>query len=41
LVFVLKSLIPIFAVLLALQGLAQLIRSGLVLAGRGEGAPER
>ncbi|MGZ9086529.1 MAG: TRAP transporter small permease subunit [Rhodoplanes sp.] len=33
LVFVLKSLIPLFAILLALQGLAQLIRSALVLAG--------
>ncbi|MGZ8300842.1 MAG: TRAP transporter small permease subunit [Rhodoplanes sp.] len=33
LVFLLKSLIPLFAVLLALQGLAQLIRSALVLAG--------
>ncbi len=41
LVFALKSLIPLFAVLLALQGLAQLIRSGLVLAGPGEGAAER
>ncbi|MEZ5889897.1 MAG: TRAP transporter small permease subunit [Xanthobacteraceae bacterium] len=39
LVFVLKSLIPLFAVLLALQGLAQLIRSVLVLAAlRGDGA---
>lgn len=33
LVFLLKSLIPLFAILLALQGLAQLIRSALVLAG--------
>ena len=33
LVFVLKTLIPLFAILLALQGLAQLIRSALVLAG--------
>ncbi|MGA8292160.1 MAG: TRAP transporter small permease subunit [Rhodoplanes sp.] len=39
LVFVLKSLIPLFAILLAVQGLAQLIRSVLVLAGtRGDGA---
>lgn len=36
LVFVLKSLIPLFAALLALQGVAQLIRSVLVLAGMRE-----
>jgi TRAP-type mannitol/chloroaromatic compound transport system permease small subunit len=41
LVFVLKSLIPLFAILLALQGMAQLIRSALVLAGRGGGAAKR
>ena len=40
LVFALKSLIPLFAILLALQGMAQLIRSALVLAGRGGGAAE-
>lgn len=34
LVFMLKALIPLFAVLLALQGIAQLIRAALVLAGR-------
>jgi TRAP-type mannitol/chloroaromatic compound transport system permease small subunit len=32
LVFVLKTLIPVFAVLMALQGLAQAIRAGAVLA---------
>jgi TRAP-type mannitol/chloroaromatic compound transport system permease small subunit len=41
LVFALKSLIPLFAILLALQGMAQLIRSALVLAGRGGDAAER
>jgi len=40
-VFVLKSLIPLFAALLALQGIAQLIRSVLVLAGMREGGAER
>jgi len=38
LVFVLKTLIPLFALLLALQGVAQAIRAGLVL-GRGASAP--
>src|SRR5215813_8474890 len=33
LVFLLKTLIPLFAALLALQGLAQAVRAGLVLAG--------
>jgi TRAP-type mannitol/chloroaromatic compound transport system permease small subunit len=32
LVFVLKTLIPVFAVLMALQGLAQAIRAAAVLA---------
>ena len=36
LVFVLKTLIPAFALLLALQGLSQVIRAALVLVGRGE-----
>jgi len=36
LVFVLKALIPAFALLLALQGVSQLIRAALVLVGRGE-----
>lgn len=36
LVFVLKSLIPTFALLLALQGVSQVIRAVLVLVGRGE-----
>ena len=34
LVFLLKTLIPAFAVLLGLQGIAQAIRASLVLAGR-------
>lgn len=37
-VYLLKALIPLFAVLLALQGVAQLIRAALVLAG-GEASP--
>lgn len=42
LVFVLKALIPLFAGLLALQGIAQLIRAALVLAGdRSAPAAER
>lgn len=36
LVFVLKTLIPAFALLLALQGVSQLIRAALVVLGRGE-----
>ncbi len=32
-VFLLKTLIPLFAALLALQGIAQALRAGLVLAG--------
>lgn len=36
LVFVLKSLIPAFALLLALQGVSQVIRAALVLVGRRE-----
>ncbi|NVO14268.1 MAG: TRAP transporter small permease subunit [Rhodoplanes sp.] len=38
LVFLLKSLIPAFAVLMFLQGLAQLFRAVLVLAGRAPAA---
>src|SRR5215471_3360107 len=34
-VFLLKSLIPLFAALLALQGLAQATRAALILAGAG------
>ena len=34
LVFVLKTLIPLFALLLGLQGIAQAIRAALVLGGR-------
>lgn len=37
LVFLLKTLIPAFAVLLCLQGIAQAIRALLVLAGRAPG----
>ena len=33
LVFLLKTLIPVFALLLGLQGIAQAIRAGLVIAG--------
>jgi TRAP-type mannitol/chloroaromatic compound transport system permease small subunit len=36
LVFVLKTLIPTFALLLALQGVSQVIRALLVLVGRGD-----
>jgi TRAP-type mannitol/chloroaromatic compound transport system permease small subunit len=36
LVFALKTLIPAFALLLALQGVSQAIRAVLVLVGRGE-----
>jgi TRAP-type mannitol/chloroaromatic compound transport system permease small subunit len=32
-VFLLKTLIPLFAVLLALQGIAQALRAALVLGG--------
>jgi TRAP-type mannitol/chloroaromatic compound transport system permease small subunit len=35
-VFLLKTLIPLFALLMALQGVAQAIRAALVLSGRGE-----
>jgi TRAP-type mannitol/chloroaromatic compound transport system permease small subunit len=38
LVFLLKALIPVFALLLALQGIAQAIRAGLVLSRGGNGA---
>jgi TRAP-type mannitol/chloroaromatic compound transport system permease small subunit len=38
LVYLLKALIPLFAVLLTLQGIAQMIRAALVLAG-GEASP--
>jgi TRAP-type mannitol/chloroaromatic compound transport system permease small subunit len=37
LVFLLKTLIPVFALMLGLQGIAQMIRAGSVLAGN---APE-
>jgi len=37
LVFLLKTLIPAFAILLCLQGIAQAIRALLVLAGRAPG----
>jgi TRAP-type mannitol/chloroaromatic compound transport system permease small subunit len=33
-VYLLKTLIPLFALLLGLQGIAQAIRAGLVLGGR-------
>ena len=36
-VFLLKTLIPLFALLMALQGIAQAIRAAAVLAGRAEG----
>jgi TRAP-type mannitol/chloroaromatic compound transport system permease small subunit len=36
LVFALKTLIPAFALLLALQGVSQVIRAALMLVGRGE-----
>jgi TRAP-type mannitol/chloroaromatic compound transport system permease small subunit len=35
-VFLLKTLIPLFALLMALQGVVQAIRAALVLSGRGE-----
>ena len=38
-VFLLKSLIPLFAALLALQGLAQALRAALVLAGAAVAHP--
>src|SRR3989440_4299503 len=45
LVFVLKTLIPVFALLLALQGVAQAIRAAALLSPlrvkRGEGAEDR
>jgi TRAP-type mannitol/chloroaromatic compound transport system permease small subunit len=34
-VFLLRTLIPLFALLMALQGVAQAIRSALVLSGQG------
>ena len=37
LVYVLKTFIPAMAVLLMLQGLAELLRNGLTLAGRDPG----
>jgi TRAP-type mannitol/chloroaromatic compound transport system permease small subunit len=37
-VFLLKTLIPLFAVLMALQGIAQAIRAAVLLRGRGERA---
>ena len=36
-VFLLKTLIPLFALLMALQGVSQAIRAAAVLAGRAEG----
>jgi TRAP-type mannitol/chloroaromatic compound transport system permease small subunit len=41
LVFLLKTLIPVFAVLLGLQGIAQAIRAALVLAGAAAAEPGR
>jgi TRAP-type mannitol/chloroaromatic compound transport system permease small subunit len=41
LVFLLKTLIPLFAVLLGLQGIAQAIRAALVLAGAAAAEPGR
>jgi TRAP-type mannitol/chloroaromatic compound transport system permease small subunit len=38
-VFLLKTLIPLFAALLALQGIAQAIRAALVLSGRAAVRP--
>jgi TRAP-type mannitol/chloroaromatic compound transport system permease small subunit len=38
-VFLLKTLIPLFAALLALQGLAQALRAALVLAGPADARP--
>ena len=40
-VFLLKSLIPLFAALIGLQGLAQAIRAVLVVAGGAAAAPAR
>jgi len=40
-VFLLKTLIPLFAALIGLQGLAQAIRTALVLAGGAAAAPAR
>jgi len=40
-VYVLKTLIPVFAVLLGLQGVSQALRAGLVLAGSPAPAPAR
>jgi TRAP-type mannitol/chloroaromatic compound transport system permease small subunit len=39
LVFLLKTLIPVFAILLGLQGIAQAIRAGLALAGAPAAEP--
>jgi TRAP-type mannitol/chloroaromatic compound transport system permease small subunit len=39
LVFLLKTLIPAFALLLALQGVAQAVRAGLVVAGASAAEP--
>jgi TRAP-type mannitol/chloroaromatic compound transport system permease small subunit len=36
LVFLLKTLIPLFALLLALQGISQAVRAAIVLIGNGE-----
>jgi TRAP-type mannitol/chloroaromatic compound transport system permease small subunit len=41
LVFLLKTLIPVFAVLLGLQGIAQAIRAALVLTGGATAEPDR
>jgi TRAP-type mannitol/chloroaromatic compound transport system permease small subunit len=41
LVFVLKTLIPVFAVMMAMQGVAQAVRAALVLRGRPRRAKAR
>jgi len=41
LVFLLKTLIPVFAALLGLQGIAQAIRAALVLTGRATAEADR
>jgi TRAP-type mannitol/chloroaromatic compound transport system permease small subunit len=40
-VYLLKTLIPVFAVLIGLQGVAQALRAALVLAGSSAPAPGR
>lgn len=39
-VYLLKSLIPVFALLLWLQGLAEIVRNALILSGRLPGDPQ-